>query len=155
MAKRTPKEAKPYSPIEAALIQRIALGAADSEQPGRNPSLQLVGKEENSSGSDSSNASVRRQGREKRVILSWDDECALQRLLDEISSDLQTPIKLSNLLRSCVMLLRHAEPSIRSSARRSSAFVRPANNDEAGLAIFEHRLAQILLVAFKEVRGLE
>lgn len=69
--------------------------------------------------------------------------------------DLQTPIKLSNVLRSCVMLLRHADQSIRSTARRSSALVGPANNDQAGLAIFEHRLAEILLVAFKEVPGLE
>ena len=42
-----------------------------------------------------------------------------------------------------------------SSARRSSAFVRPADNDQSGLAIFEQRLAQILLVAFKELQRLE
>ena len=154
MARRTPKEEKPYSPIEAALIQRIAFGAADSEQRERNPSLQLVAKEGNSSGGDSSSAVARRQGREKRVILSWEDECALQKLLEEISLELETPIKLSNVLRACVMLLRHADESIRSNARRSTAFIRPANNDQPGLTIFEHRIAQILLVAFKDADAL-
>jgi len=77
---------------------------------------------------------------------------ALQKLLEEMSRELEAPIKLSNVLRSCVMLLRHAEESIRSCAGRSSAFLRPANNDQPGLAIFEQRLAQILHAAFKEVQ---
>jgi hypothetical protein len=77
-------------------------------------------------------------------------EIARQNLLRSPDAD-----QVLEFMRSCVMLLRHAEQSIRSSAGRSPAFVRPANNDEPGLAIFEHRLAQILLVAFKEVQGLD
>jgi len=155
VAKRAPKEDRPYSPIATALVQRTASGRADSQQLGEKMSLRLAEKGENSGEPETETAAVRRQGREKRVILSWEDECALQRFLEEISLELETPIKLSNILRACVMLLRHTEESIRSSARNSSAFIRPANNDQPGLAIFEYRLAQLLLMAFKEGPGLE
>jgi hypothetical protein len=92
--------------------------------------------------------SPKRPPREKRVLLSWEEELALQRLLDQLTETLQTPVKLSNALRSCLILLRHAQGPIVDAARRQGTLVRPANNDQTGIALFEQRLATIFQTGF-------
>ena len=98
---------------------------------------------------------VKKGGREKRVILAWEDERAIDGILADLSTHLQTPIKLSNVLRSVVILLRHSEEGIRNHARRATYFVRPPNNDATAIAVFEHRLARLLQAGFKESAYLE
>ena len=71
-------------------------------------------------GTSGSGPVPKRPPREKRVLLSWEEELALQRLLDQLTETLQTPVKLSNALRSCLILLRHAQGSI-VDARRGRA----------------------------------
>jgi hypothetical protein len=159
MARRAPKDEKPYNPIETALIQRVisrphkdqlaegaaAASAAALELPPAStladelPSLVEVSK---------------RSGREKRVILSWEDELAIEELLSQLSQELRTPVKLSNALRSCVVLLRHAQDTLRRQARNTGALSRPSNNDQAAIAQFEVRLAGIIQAAIKETEPL-
>lgn len=158
MARRAPKDEKPYNPIESALVQRvmsrtgaagqgidIVAGAAAFELPATStvnddlPSLVEVSK---------------RAGREKRVILSWEDELAVEDLLSQLSQELRTPVKLSNALRSCVILLRHAQDALRRQARKTGSLSRPSNNDQAAIAQFEVRLATIIQAAVKESESL-
>src|SRR3954447_10434492 len=150
MAKRAPKEEKPYNPIASALVQRVAGGAVEKvQEEGREeaPPLRVLGgrAEEKPSALEVS----KRGGREKRVILSWEDELAIDELLSELSKVLGTPVKLSNALRSCVILLRHAEEPIRKKAGEAGPMSRPSNNDQAAIAVFEQRLAGIIQAGIK------
>ena len=169
MARRAPKDEKPYNPIEAELVKR-ATGFRRGELEQRDerreaePPLQVssVRVEEPSARAESGVVGVvgvaessvfevsRRGGREKRVILSWEDEVAIDDLLSQLSQDLRTPVKLSNALRSCVMLLRHAEELIRRQAKKASTFSRPPNNDQTAIAYFEHRLAKLFQAGIKD-----
>jgi len=154
MAKRAPKDEKPFNPIESALVERVAArtpvrdtAAAVAEDP----TLEARSVTQ----SFPQTPVVKRPPREKRVLLSWEEELALQRLLDQLTETLQTPVKLSNALRSCLILLRHAQGSIVESAAKQGSLVRPANNDPTGIAIFEQRLASIFQMGFTRAGKLE
>ena len=140
MAKRAPKDEKPFNPIESALVERVAsrLPAQDSAS-----NLAAVAEPATLLGEALASQPVKRPPREKRVLLSWEEELALQRLLDQLTETLKTPVKLSNALRSCLILLRHAQGPIGECAARAGNMVRPANNDQTGIALFEQRLAGI------------
>ena len=145
MAKRAPKDERPFNPIESALVERVAsrapvrdAGVAVEEIA---PTATLVTE-------PAQQPVVKRPPREKRVLLSWEEELALQRLLDQLTETLQTPVKLSNALRSCLILLRHAQGTIVESAAKQGSLVRPANNDQTGIALFEQRLASIFQAGF-------
>ena len=162
MARRAPKNEPPYNPIEAELVKRVASpgfpGAEGEPEKGREAESQQVFS---APAHESPRAEAvvaeppvlevsRDRGREKRVILSWEDEVAIEELLSQLSQDLRTPVKLSNALRSCVMLLRHAGEPIRRQAKKASAFSRPPNNDQTAIAYFEHRLAKLFHAGIKD-----
>jgi len=152
MAKRAPTDEKPYNPIESALVERVS----SRTTPGREQRDEMISNEV----LESEAAAVpleppKKPGREKRVILSWEDEIAIQQLLDELSQTLQTPIKLSNALRSCVILLRHAQEPITKKASRARSIVRPPNNDLTAIALFEQRLAGIFQAGIRETSSLD
>ena len=154
MAKRAPKDERPFNPIESALVERVASrppardsGIAVAEETA--PTATLVTE------SLSPQPVVKRPPREKRVLLSWEEELALQRLLDQLTETLQTPVKLSNALRSCLILLRHAQGPIVESAAKQGSLVRPANNDQTGIALFEQRLASFFQAGFTAAGKIE
>lgn len=147
MARRAPTDEKPFNPIESALVERVAARspvyeARDAALPETHDEAPVLAAQ------PSAPQTTKRPPREKRVLLSWEEELALQRLLDQLTGTLQTPVKLSNALRSCLILLRHAQGQIVDYARREGDMIRPANNDQAGIALFEHRLALIFQAAF-------
>lgn len=151
MAKRAPKDERPFNPIESALVERVA-----SRSPVYEPRNAVPQDEpEALPAPPPAVPVVKRPSREKRVLLSWEEELALQRLLDQLTETLQTPVKLSNALRSCLILLRHAQGAIVDSAARERNLVRPSNNDQTGIALFEHRLASIFQAAFTSAGKLE
>jgi hypothetical protein len=51
--------------------------------------------------------------------------------------------------------LRHAQTAILASAAQQGSLVRPANNDQTGIALFEQRLASILQSGFNAAGKLE
>jgi hypothetical protein len=147
MAKRAPKDERPFNPIESALVERVA--SRSPVYPPRNAApLETSDEVPVLAAQLTSPQVIKRPPREKRVLLSWEEELALQRLLDQLTEALQTPVKLSNALRSCLILLRHAQGPIVDCAAREGSLVRPANNDQTGIALFEHRLASIFQAAF-------
>lgn len=154
MAKRAPKDEKPFNPIESALVERVSsrLPFSDPRAEAFSGSTGTITAVEDASPVETS---PKRPPREKRVLLSWEEELALQRLLDQLTETLQTPVKLSNALRSCLILLRHAQGTIVDSAARQGTLVRPANNDQTGIALFEHRLAAIFQSGFTVAGKLE
>jgi len=152
MAKRAPTDEKPYNPIESALVERVSSRTVPALEPreGIGPAEVLEPE-----AVPMAVEFPRKPGREKRVILSWEDEIAVQQLLDELSQTLQTPIKLSNALRSCVIVLRHAQEPITKKASRARTIVRPPNNDLTAIALFEQRLAGIFQAGIRESTPLD
>ena len=154
MAKRAPKDEKPFNPIESALVERVSSRRPlpDERNAFRSGGSAAVAAMEEPPAAD---PVPKRPPREKRVLLSWEEELALQRLLDQLTETLQTPVKLSNALRSCLILLRHAQGPIFDHAGRQGTLVRPANNDQTGIALFEQRLAAIFQAGFSTAGKLE
>lgn len=158
MAKRAPKDEKPYNPIESALVARVAETTSPTPVETEEAStlaLKLVESSTRPQQQDSILDLSKKSGREKRVILAWEDEVAVEELLRELSQDLRTPVKLSNALRSCVMLLRNAQEQIRQKAKQTGSMVRPPNNDQAAIAVFEHRLAALIQAGIKQSSSIE
>ena len=156
MAKRAPKDEKPFNPIESALVERVALRTpAGAGEAGVAAGEELTQARAAVPESFAKQPVPKRAPREKRVLLSWEEELALQRLLDELTETLQTPVKLSNALRSCLILLRHARTPVVAYAARQDSLVRPANNDPAGIARFEQRLASIFQRGFSAAGDIE
>lgn len=94
---------------------------------------------------------LERRSREKRVLLTRSEERDVERLVGRIAGELNTPVKLSHVLRAAITTLLHAEDELVDRARKST-LVRPGNGNAPELAEFEHGLAQILSAAFREVR---
>lgn len=147
MAKRAPIDERPFNPIESALVERVSsrlppqASRSVSEMAAEPPVIEHAV------------SLSKRPPREKRVLLSWEEELALQRLLDQLSATLQTPAKLSNALRSCVILLGHAQEPIIEYAARKGHLARPANNDQSGISLFEQQLAAIFQSGFSAAGG--
>ena len=93
---------------------------------------------------------LKRLGREKRVLLSPDEEREIERLVDRIGEDLGTSLKLSHLLRACMALLCHAEGELHNATATFGPIMRPANGDAIALAQFEFDLAKLLSKALRD-----
>ena len=87
--------------------------------------------------------------RQKRLMLSSAEEKAIEKLVGRIADKLGTAVRLSHLLRACLVILHHAEPQILRRAA-STKLNRPPNEMADVLGDFEKRLARLLLVSFKE-----
>jgi hypothetical protein len=160
MAKRAPKDERPFNPIESALVERVAsritsIPERTAAVPAQAPAAVAPLPEAPPIVLPAATPPVKQPPREKRVLLSWEEELALQRLLDQLTETLRTPVKLSNALRSCLILMRHAQAPIVDSASRERSLVRPANNDQTGIALFEQRLAAIFQAGFGAAGKLE
>lgn len=96
---------------------------------------------------------MERREREKRVLLTRSEERDVERLVDRLAGELQTPIKLSHLLRATITMVLHAEEDLVQHARRTT-LIRPGNGNAPELAEFEFGVTQILAGAFRDARPL-
>ncbi len=87
-------------------------------------------------------------------MLSPREEREIERLVANVAEKLGTTLRLSHLLRACVVLLHHAEPQLLSRAS-TTQLNRPPNELADALGDFERRLARMLLVSFKQSERLE
>ncbi len=87
--------------------------------------------------------------RQKRLMLSLAEERAIEKLVGRIADELGTTVRLSHVLRACIVILHHAKPQILRRAA-SIRLNRPPNEMADVLGDFERRLARLLLVSFKE-----
>ena len=154
MAKRAPKEEREFNPIQATLVQAAVGSGHPISEAALPKELLAVADKATATVTEEPVAVAIKPPRQQRFLMSWEDEHALSGLTHELSEAVGTPVKLSNVLRSCVMLIRHAEEEIVRNARRVGPLTRPANNNQAALAVFEDRIAQILQVAFREAKHL-
>lgn len=194
MARRVTKQEKPFNPIEAALVQNVALRSPsgplalvetatrveeveeepepddeslDPEVAPVSPPASLVKSlplstseaQERESPPDAGQPTKGKRrsspARMKRVVLSAEDQRFLEELCYQLSQDLDAPVKLANVLRAAVILLRHSRQQARKHAKRVGGLARPPNSDPAALAVFEHRLAKLVETGLRETQPLE
>jgi hypothetical protein len=171
MAKRAPTTEAPYSPLDADLARSVMEGVT----PGGK--IETTGAEAISTGRSRRQKSPQREienekllelptarnpaavagtkghkrlSREKRVLVTSDEERQIERLVDRIGEDLGTSLKLSHLLRACMTLMCHAEGELHGTAATVGPLIRPANGDVVALAQFEFDLAKLLSKALRD-----
>jgi hypothetical protein len=171
MAKRAPANETPYSPLDADLARSVMDGVPASVEekasvapsasketerlrkprPARGENEKVVEHPtvKNSMAPDAVRI-AKRLCREKRVLLTAEEERQIERLVDRIGEDLGTSLKLSHLLRACMTLLCHAEGELHVNAATLGPLIRPANGDAIALAQFEFDLAKLLSKALRD-----
>ena len=87
-------------------------------------------------------------------MLSPAEEKAVNALVTRVADELGTTVRLSHLMRACLVIMHHAEPQILQRAA-STKLARPPNEMADVLGDFERRLARLLLVSFKDSGKLE
>ena len=70
--------------------------------------------------------------REKRVLLSGDEERQIERLVDRIGEDFGTFLKLGHLLRACMTLLCQVEEELHSTETTLGPLSRTRNAPTEG-----------------------
>lgn len=177
MAKRAPTNEKPYSPVQDGLVSAVLRGGGgntgevsvpvalpapnkDTASPHDKKVVELdPSPRKGRRGRDSTERQLEaparppiptaRLDREKRVLLSRSEEAAVGELVQRLSSAGATTVKLSHLLRACILILRHSETELVKRVKDSSDLVRPPNDNAPALAQFEHRLAQEVAAAIR------
>jgi hypothetical protein len=162
MAKRAPTEEKPYSPVRASLVDAVSQRADEVLVHPREPStlleddrvIQIPRASKPTRLEEGGPQAARerpreRLEREKRVLLSRTEEAAVGELVQRLSSTGATGLKLSHLLRACILILRHAEKELVERVHQAGDLVRPPNDNALALAEFERRLAQEIAAAIR------
>jgi hypothetical protein len=171
MAKRAPADETPYSPLDITLAQSVVKGAHTPQDARTSPvkktaehpeenfihgqhsivNRQIVEMPSHNKQLASLKATVTRNlHREKRVLLTAEEERQVERLVDRIAEQLGTSLKLSHLLRACMALLCHAEGEIIRHTSGLHPLPRPANGDAVALAQFENALAKLLSKSLRD-----
>ena len=177
MAKRVPKDEKPYRPVDEGLVRSVisgqAVGGASEGQaalalaepattePIAPPAPRLARATEPVSDDHTSSASSvaenpleRKKLREKRMLLTRQEERELERLVTRLGAEVCSSLKLSHVLRACVTLLLHGEDVILEHGKCSPELLRPANGNAAEIARFEKQVAHILMAGLRDARPL-
>ena len=82
-----------------------------------------------------------------RTRMHPDEKRRIESLCVALSESLRATVRPSNLLRALLTVVRDAEASLHSEARRMHGLERPSNNNSEAMAEFEQALAAMLLSA--------
>jgi len=148
MAKRVREDDPPYRPVEAALVRSVATGPRKTAEA-QVLSFPLPKDEPPPEPQTSPYPGLEPFDQLIRVLMSKSEKGALEQLVDRLAKQADTPLKISHLLRACVILLRHSEEALLEEARHGTRLVRPSNGNPLGIADFEERVAQMVLSALK------
>ena len=92
--------------------------------------------------------------REKRYLLTVDEEDRIEELVRSLARELRTPIKLSHLVRAALSLVLRSQTELLNVARGAENIERPSNGDTHGLARFENEVAKLLDAAIRRAQAL-
>jgi len=123
MARRAPKEERPFSPVTLGLVEAVAhprVVPSDKSSDGTAPDMsgtRVVCHARRTQGKHDDGQAIERPGlsrsnclnREKRVLLSRTEETAVIELVHRLASAGATSLKLSHLLRACILMVRQCE----------------------------------------------
>lgn len=178
MAKRAPADEKPYRPLDDSLVRGVMFSTGNAApavdpapapepvilrptaeptpaRPAPKPAAQAPARALPSRVVSPDPANLPpKLDREKRVLLTREEERALERVVSAVGAEIGTSLKLSHVLRACITLLLHSEDEILARAKQSPKLIRPANGDGPALTNFERSIAQIITAALRDARPL-
>ena len=195
MAKRA-KNAEPFRPVQASLVQDVLGPASVSEEPVRQerreieqapaarlreaprsrvefqeaesrasvrersappePEVRRTVEAERPAPSRSPDPAApldprRKLSREKRYLLTREEEDSIEQLARSLARDLETPVKLSHLVRVALIAMLRVETELQNEARAATGTIqRPANGDMPGLLRFEDQLGRLFDSALRK-----
>ena len=96
----------------------------------------------------------KRLSREKRFLLSAEEEDRIEDLVRSLARELQTPLKLSHLVRAVISLITRSQGELIAASRTMHQVSRPSNGDNPGLLRFENEVARLMDSAFRMAKPL-
>src|SRR5262245_49672488 len=180
MAKRAAPDEQPYRPlldvglISAALaltpseaatrVKEVTLsrsGPKASREPprpdlGRQNEGKALGRLEVESSSKTlferevTPSLVEKLDQEKRILFTWTETQAIDRLVTSLARRLNAQVKVSHVVRALIEILLNAEGEIDKRAGEAPPLVRPPNGDAQALQRFERDIARILALGFRD-----
>lgn len=164
MAKKAPMNEPPYSPVKSGLVHAVlstrVIGNESAVRDLRSDGVTRIAarKATDIRQSEALAPQARKSCalliREKRVLLSQREEIAVNELVHQLSATGATTLKLSHLLRACILLLRHCEGELVERVRMAQPLIRPANDNSSSLEEFERRLAREVAAAVRSAAPL-
>ncbi|HEV8715460.1 MAG TPA: hypothetical protein VGX03_21850 [Candidatus Binatia bacterium] len=148
MAKRVREDDLPYRPVEAALVRSVVAGPKKTSEARVIP-FPLPEEEQQPEPPVPARLGLEPFDQLIRILMSKSEKAALEQLAGRLAKQADTPLKISHLLRACVILLHHSEETLLEEARHGTRLVRPSNGNPIGIADFEQRVAQMVLTALK------
>ena len=94
----------------------------------------------------------RKRNREKRVLLTVQEERDLNRILAKMSYELDCKIGISDLARAVLQLVRDSSGNLITEARTAGALCRPPNGDMPASLEFEADIAGMVRRALAHKR---
>src|SRR5262245_29304266 len=175
MAKRAPVDEKPYRPLLDPGVVSAAIGKAVAPQqhPARDQRAVrqnvveitrsetqrtdvVAEAERHDTVAEAGRAAQPRQplvekfDHEKRILFTRPESQAIDRLVTSLAGRLNAQVKVSHVMRALVALLLNAEAEVDRRAGESGPLFRPPNGDAKALQRFEHEIARIIGVAFRD-----
>ena len=153
MAKRVKEaEANRYRPVQQSLVAAAAAGGGGAGTvvppravPETRTPVAVSDSEPRAKRVDEVLDPRQRLSREKRYLLTSEEEDVIESLVRRLAGELRTPLKLSQLIRASLQNIVRNEAELLSEARRASdRVVRPANGDGPGMRRYEAELARLL-----------
>ncbi len=159
MAKKTPNKDHTFSPVKAGLVHgvlssrtandvspvmRFSSNTASPEVP--RPPPQARAQQQPVLGP---RVACARFTREKRILLTASEEIAVDAFVQRLCSNGATSLKLSHLLRACMLVLRHSERELIAQVHASPPLIRPANGNSHALGEFERCIAHHVASAIR------
>ena len=167
MARRATKTEEPYRPLKESLLRSVVQSTAtatppqpvekdpEEKEPASQKVVPIPAENKPPSRPKPKPAPVKRKAPPtKKVILTREDQEFLEDLSTDLTRALGCPVKVANVLRATISMLRPANDQILKRAGDVSPLQRPPNDDPAGLVLFEHRIAQVFDLAHRETKPL-
>ena len=162
MAKRAPVDEQPYRPLLDSSLVLSAVSPSSTPKVAKIVDLprqaEVAQQEQRPASSARTEAPIRQVpepvtltfDQQKRILFTRAESQSIDRLVTAIASRLNTPFKVSNLMRALTTLVLHAESEVDRRAGELGALVRPANGDIQGIQDFERQVAMVLANAIRD-----
>lgn len=93
--------------------------------------------------------------REKRMLLTLEEERALESLVSDMRRGLGVQVKISNVLRACVTLLLNVQDELSKQCHRTKFTKLPRYGDPTSIVNFEENIARLLDTAVRNTKSLD
>lgn len=150
MAKRAPLDEKPFRPLDVSILSSVVQHAPEARGAEVQSPRRIVERPEPTASLRVAVPMTSRLDQEKRILFTWEEAQALDRLINNLAVRVRAQVKTSHVLRALTTLLLHAEPQIDQRAGERGTLVRPSNGDFTALQQFEREIAHILSHALRD-----